>query len=307
MEYTYVDTEAASALNKLKRKVPFGWDLNVYKGCAHACAYCYALYSHPNLIGTKPSADDAATFSHTIHVKTNIVERLARELAASSWKREVVNIGGVTDTYQPCEASYRIMPDILRLLIKYKTPAIISTKSILVLRDYDLIDELSRITYVNVAATVTTMDESVRAIIEPGAAPSRARIEMLREFRKTNASVGLHDMPIIPYLTDSRENLDALYAAAHDAGVHYVLPGALYLRGRTKPAFLSAMDAAYPEVGSHLRELYRAGSAGEDYKNGLYKIVNALRSKYGLSSSWSAPMKEKLPPPERPLQQELFL
>lgn len=307
MEYSYVENEAASALNKLKRKIPFGWDLNVYKGCAHACAYCYALYSHPDLVGTKPSPDDAETFSHTIHVKTNIVERLERELSAPGWKREVVNIGGVTDTYQPCEAARRLMPDVLRLLIKYKTPAIISTKSVLALRDFDLIDELSRITYVNVAATVTTMDEAVRAVIEPGAAPSRARFDMLKEFRKTNASVGLHDMPIVPYLTDSRENLDALYSAARDAGVHYVLPGALYLRGRTKPAFLSAMDAAFPETGARLRDLYRSGSAGEAYKNGLYCVVNELRSKYGLSSSWSAQMKEKLPPPEKTLQQELFL
>lgn len=307
MECTFVETKAASALNKLKRKTPFGWDLNIYKGCAHGCAYCYALYSHPDLVGTKPSPLDAETFSRTIHVKTNIVERLERELAAPSWKREVVNIGGVTDSYQPCEASRHLMPDILRLLIKYKTPAIISTKSVLVLRDFDLIDELSRITYINVASTVTTMDESVRAVIEPGAAPSASRIAMLKEFRKTNASVGLHDMPIIPYITDSRENLDALYAAAHDAGVHYVLPGALYLRGRTKPAFLAAMDASYPEVGAKLRALFLSGSAGEDYKNGLYRIVNELRAKYGLSSSWSAPMKEKLPPPAKPLQQDLFI
>ena len=86
------------------------------------------------------------------------MDELEKELRSPDWKREVINLGGVTDSYQPAEADYQLMPEILRLLIKYRTPAIISTKSKLVLRDYDLIDQLSRITYINIAATVTTID-----------------------------------------------------------------------------------------------------------------------------------------------------
>lgn len=309
MEYRLQKENAASALHKLKRKIPYGWDLNAYKGCAHGCVYCYALYSHPEIISPRtdiPPTTDAEIFSKHIHVKTNIVEHLERELSAPGWKREIVNLGGVTDSYQPAEDSCRLMPEILRLLIKYKTPAIVSTKSALILRDFDLIDELSRITYINVAATITTMDETIRRAIEPGGAPSLARFAVLKEFRKTNASVGLHVMPIIPYLTDSRENLDALFSAANDASVHYVLPGTLYLRGKTKPAFFAAMEKSFPEIGACIRNLYRTGGAGEEYKNGLYATVNELRAKYGLSSSWSAPMKEKLAAPPRDPQQELF-
>ena len=91
------------------------------------------------------------------------------------------------------------MPDILKVFIKYKTPIIISSKSDLILRYYDLIDALSQITYVNIAATITTVDEGIRKKLEPGGVSSVRRFEMLREFRKTNASIGVHMMPIVPY------------------------------------------------------------------------------------------------------------
>lgn len=275
-----------SALHELGRRVPYHWDLNLYRGCEHGCRYCYAMYSHRYL-------DTEDYFGH-IYAKTDILEALERELSSPSWKREVVNIGGVTDSYQPAEAHYRLMPEVLRLLIRYKTPAIISTKSELVLRDYDLIDQLSRITYVNVAATVTTMDESVRSLLEPGAAPSLRRFEMLAQFRKTNASTGLHVMPIIPYLTDSYENIDALFAAARESRVHYCLPGTLYLRGQTRKVFFRFIDQHYPHLSAPLHDLYKTGGAPKGYKDALYQMVGERRAHYGLTGSYAKPMKEKM-------------
>lgn len=285
-DYKLTEIQCESALNKLKRKVPFGWDLNIYRGCSHGCNYCYAIYSHQYL--------NSDGFYDDIYVKTNIVEQLEKELSAPSWKREVVNIGGVTDSYQKAEENYRFMPQILRLLIKYKTPAIISTKSTLVLRDFDLIDELSRITYINIAATITTMDEAVRRKIEPGSAPSAERFAMLKEFRKTNASIGLHVMPIIPYITDNRENLEALCVNARDCGADYLLPGTLYLRGATREVFFKSMGANFPEEYPKLHVMYKTGAASKEYKDHLYEMVNELRSQYGISSSYSKPMKEKM-------------
>ncbi len=113
-------------------------------------------------------------------MKNNIAEKLEKELQAPGWKGDVINIGGVTDSYQPAEAEYRLMPQILKLLTKYKNPAIISTKSDLVLRDYDLIDELSRLTYINIAATITTVDEAVREKTEPKAATTAKRFSLLK-------------------------------------------------------------------------------------------------------------------------------
>lgn len=208
-ELKYTEISCETAMNKLKRRMPYSWDLNIYRGCEHGCKYCYAMYSNEYL--------DSEDYFGDIFVKTNIVEQLEKQLSSPKWKREIVNIGGVTDSYQTAEEHYRLMPDILKLLIKYKTPAIISTKSDLILRDYDLIDELSKITYINVAATITTMDESIRKLIEPGGVEAAKCFNMLKTFRKTNASVGLHVMPIIPYLTDSFENFDLLFSMAQDS------------------------------------------------------------------------------------------
>jgi DNA repair photolyase len=275
-----------SALNKLKRKIPFGWDLNIYRGCSHACNYCYAIYSHQYL--------NSDGFYDDIFVKTNIVEQMEKELSSPSWKREVINIGGVTDSYQKAEERYRFMPQILKLLIKYRTPAIISTKSTLVLRDYDLIDELSRVTYINIAASITTMDENVRKKIEPGGAPSTERFAMLKEFRKTNASIGLHVMPIIPYITDSRENMEALCVNARECGADYMLPGTLYLRGVTRNVFFESIRKKFPEEYIKLQAMYKTGAASKEYKDHLYEMVNELRKQYGISSSYAKPMKEKM-------------
>lgn len=282
----YIPITCESALNKLRRKIPYGWDLNIYRGCEHGCKYCYAIYSHDYL-------KDGRFFEH-VYVKNNILEHLEKELRSPFWKREIVNIGGVTDSYQPAEATYQLMPEILKLLIRYKTPAIISTKSDLILRDYDLIDELSRITYVNVAATIITADEDIRHHIEPNGCASSRRFVVLKEFRKTNASTGLHMMPIIPFLTDSAENIESLFAQAKDAGVYYVLPGCLYLRGKTRPYFFNFIQSVFPGLYEELSNLYKTGGAGKNYKNELYGRVNFLRNKYGLSNSYSAPIKAKL-------------
>lgn len=287
MKHTmYREVQCKVALNPLKRRMPYRWDLNIYRGCAHGCKYCYAIYSHDYL--------NSKNYFEEIYVKTNIVEVLEKELGHPGWKREIINIGGVTDSYQPAEKSYELMPAILKLLITHKNPAIISTKSDLVLRDYDLIDELSKLTYVNIAATITTMDDPLRQHIEPGSVQSEQRFAMLQEFRKTNASVGLHVMPIIPYLTDSFKNIDLLLTQAKSADVHYVLPGTLYLRGKTRTVFFDFIRQEFPDLFKPLSELYKTGGAGKAYKDSLYKIVNKLRDQYSLSSSYSKPMKEKL-------------
>lgn len=285
-ECQYIPISCSSALNKLRRKIPYGWDLNIYRGCEHGCKYCYAIYSHDYL-------GDGNFFSR-VYAKENILAYLEKELRSPTWKREIVNIGGVTDSYQPIEKEYQFMPEILKLLIKYKTPAIISTKSDLILRDYDLIDQLSRITYINIAATITTMDESVREKLEPGGYASLQRFAFLKEFRKTNASIGLHVMPIIPFLTDSEENFESLFTHARESNVHYVLPGTLYLRGKTRPYFFHFIEKEYPQIYRQITELYKKGGAGKEYKDVLYERVNRLRKKYNLSGNYSTVMKEKM-------------
>lgn len=285
-EIKYIPITCTEAANKLKRRLPYSWDLNIYRGCRHGCQYCYAQYTHKYLGSEK--------FDSDIYVKTNIAEALERQLAAPGWQREIVNLGGVTDNYQPAEAEYKLMPEVLRLLIKYKTPAIISTKSDLILRDYDLIDELSRVAYVNVAASIITVDEDLRAKLEPGSATTAARFDVLTAFAKTNATSGLHVMPIIPYFTDSYENFDEMFGRAKEADVTYALPGTLYLRGQARNVFMQFVREQFPQKYEAFAALYKTGGAGKEYKEGLYRTVNELRDKHGLARGYAAPMKQKM-------------
>lgn len=273
----YQEISCKSALNRIdSRHLPFHWDLNIYRGCAHHCQYCYALYSHKYMEDNR--------FFDTIYVKRNVAERLALELAKPSWKREVINIGGITDSYQPIEAKQQLMPDILRLLIQYRTPCTISTKSDLILRDFDLLDRLSHVADVNVAATITTLDEDLRQKLEPGGVPSTRRFEVLKAFEKTKVSAGVHMMPIVPRLTDSTENLNAIYASGKAAGVDYILPGLLYLKSSTRQNFLAFIHREFPQHMDSFLLLYGRGGLDKEYKQSFYKKLHRIKVRYGVPS-----------------------
>lgn len=276
MRYEAIHTK--SALHRIAGGIPYSYDLNVYRGCQHGCRYCFAQYSHSYL-------KDPDFFS-TVYVKTNIAERLEQELSNPRWKREMVNLGGVTDSYQKAEETFRLMPDIWRLLIRYRTPACISTKSDLILRDFDLIAELSRVAYVGVAATVTAMDEAVQRELEPGAVSTRRRLEMLKTFSAAGIPTGLHAMPLVPHFTDSAENIDALCRAAKQAEVRYALFCGMKLTGKTCTQFFSFLERCHPELVGAFSKLYRTGHLDRDYKRALHEKIDAAMQQYGLSSNY---------------------
>ena len=277
------------ACNRIKGRMPYQWDLNVYRGCTHGCHYCFAQYSHDYLGGD---------YFHDVYVKTNIVERLEKQLRQSSWKKEIINLGGVTDNYQPAEKIYQLMPEIWKILIHYKNPVIVSTKSDLILRDFDLIDELARYTYVNVASTITSVDEAIRQKLEPGGAPYQKRFQMLQAFSKTNASTGLHVMPVIPLLTDSMEGLFQLFMAGKEAGVKYVLPQPLNLRGRTRQHFFSFLEKEYPQLTVPLLKLYQTGYLQKDYRKMLADNINTVARQAGISRNYMSLIQQRLKQPD---------
>jgi len=154
------------------------------------------MYSHSYLEKEGKSSsegEEGSGFFQRIYVKTNIAEVLEKQLGSRSWKKEVINIGGVCDSYQPAEAKYGLMRDVLALMIEYKNPVTLSTKSDLVLRDYDLFSELAELTCVNIAVTVTTMDEKLSSLLEPLASSPEKRFSVLRAFKDTAATTGLYD------------------------------------------------------------------------------------------------------------------
>lgn len=281
----YREIQCSAACNRVRGRFPYHWDLNIYRGCAHRCQYCFALYSHQYM-----ESDD---FYGDIFVKTNIAERLERQLKSRSWDRQVINLGGVTDNYQPAEEQYRIMPELLKLLIRFENPAIISTKSDLILRDYDLIDQLSRVAYVNIAATVTTMDEDIRSVLEPGGVSSSRRFQVLKEFRKTNASTGVHMMPIIPYITSTSENLEAVFSETEQKDIHYLITSNLNLKGPTRAVFFKFVREEFPQYEQSLTKLFSYGKEYKDYKKELFQRISEVRAKYQVKADFGSIIKEK--------------
>ncbi len=272
----YNEITCKTACHKIDGFLPYEWDLNIYRGCGHHCKYCFALYSHKYM--------NSPDFFDEIFVKTNIAESLEKQLRSRTWKREVINLGGVTDSYQPAEEKYKLMPEILKVLIKYKTPVTISTKSKLILRDYDLIDELSKVTSVNIACTITTVNETVRELIEPNTATAIEKFNVLKEFSKTNASIGLHSMPVIPHLTDSFYNISALFAKAQECGVNYIITDLLNLRGQTRIVFFEFIKAKLPHLYNKISSLYKTSFVDKNYRENFKQMASKIRIQYPLKN-----------------------
>lgn len=274
----YQRIQAKSALNKLNsRYLPYDYDLNVYRGCSHHCQYCYALYSHRYL--------EKQEFFNQIYIKENILEALERDLSKKSWHRQAINLGGVTDSYQSIEATEKLMPGILKLLIKYQNPVIISTKSDLILRDFDLFLELAKVADVRLACSITTFDETIRRKIEPCSPTALARLEVLKKFKAANLErlkVGVLMMPILPLLTDSEENLKDIFSKVSSIDIDYILPGLLNLRGQTREHFLNFIKVTFPEKYAAYLDIYQTAFVKKEYRENFYQKINQLRREYQL-------------------------
>lgn len=278
--------QCKQAFRKLKKHIgPYQYDMNIYRGCAHRCSYCYALYSQRYM--------QKEDFYHDIFVKENIADVLQQQLASPHWNKEIISIGTVCDSYQPIEADLQMMRKVLPLFIRYRTPIIISTKSDLILRDLDLIKELAEVTYVNIAATITTMDEDKAAIMEAGAVSPARRAEMLRIFHEeTKASVGMHVMPILPYLSDDDQSFHQLFACAKEIGVDYALFGPLNLIGDTRTSFFGMLQQHYPHLVVPYQQLFRSGRLDKTYLSSMYQRLHPLRKQYGISGDYMKKARE---------------
>lgn len=280
-----IELDNKTALNKVEGGFPYKWDLNIYRGCNHACKYCYAIYSHSYL--------NDANYFETIYYKKNILSCLEKELSNPKRKIEVVNIGGVCDSYQKVEEKLKIMPEVLKILIKYKTPIIISTKSDLILRDIDLINELSKTTYVNIAFTITTVDEDIRKWLEPNTSLPIARFKAAKKIKKeTNASVGIHIMPIIAHVNDNPYSLNKIYEMASKINANYVLPSTIHLVGQTRKYFLDELKKYDYNKYKKFTETFYDKDLKKAYKIKLYTYINTLKKKHNVSGDYMKGIKE---------------
>jgi len=266
-----------------RKGLPYGTDLNIYSGCSHGCIYCYARANYAARRGVPYTDFQISLLRH------GIVKALDMELYNLSKEMKgmpAVNIGGSCDSYQPPESINAAMRDILALLIKYKVPAILSTKSSLIIRDLDLIDSLASAAHVNVSITITSESNTVSSKIEPGASPPADRIAALKELSRTRAFTGLHYFPVIPFIGDNLNTVEALTAAASDSGCSYIMLGFLYLRGNIRQMFMEGIRAQFPDLAAGFQELYRKGSADQQYKTNFYRMFYSISDRKNLCTDY---------------------
>jgi DNA repair photolyase len=188
----YQEVRCRSALNPVKG-MPFKWTLNPYRGCTHGCHYCYARRYHAQF---ELDADDA--FASVIVVKTNLVDVLRRELERPRWKRELVALGAATDCYQPIEGHYRLTRGVLEAFCEFRNPAGLVTKGPMIVRDKDVLKDLSARAECSVYISVPCVDEDVWRSLEPGTAHPLQRLRAVRELVDAGVRTGVLMNPIVP-------------------------------------------------------------------------------------------------------------
>ena len=275
---TYIETPCRSAINRVNG-MPFRWSLNPYRGCAHACHYCYARATHA-YFGMNADED----FETKIIVKVNMPEVLRKELARKTWQRERVALGTATDPYQPCEGRYRVTRGCLEALRDGATPVSIVTKSTLVLRDRDVLIDLAQLPGTRVNFTITTLDASLSRLIEPGTPPPTQRLKVMRQLTEAGIPCGVYLAPVLPGLTDSEAAIAAVAEAArgaHGATAHW--GGVLRLAPLVKEHYFDFVGNAFPELLSRYQRAYPRSDAPREYRDRLDERITSVRQRFGFA------------------------
>jgi DNA repair photolyase len=239
-----------SALNRV-RGMPFKWSLNPYMGCAHRCTFCYVRHFEQR--ADRPSDD---RYGSSIRVKTNVAEILRRELTRPSWRREQVSIGAATDPYQPAEGRFRLTRACLVELAEAWTPFSIITRGPLVVRDVDVLQDAAARAEVGVYFSIPTLDERVWRTTEPGTAPPRSRLRAIKRLAEAGIDVGVGMAPILPGLSDRKEQLEEVVREARAAGARGIWANVVYLRPGTREHFLEALARDWPEHVERYEQLF---------------------------------------------------
>ncbi|MEP6640524.1 MAG: radical SAM protein, partial [Gaiellales bacterium] len=243
LDVEYLHVRAKRITNRVPEasRMPFKYTINAYRGCAHACTYCFARPTHVYL-----GMDAGADFERRIVVKVNAVERLRAELRDPRWGGEHIAMGTNTDPYQPAEGRYRLTRGIVEALIEARNPFSILTKSTLILRDIDLLAEAARLGLVRANLSIGTLDEAAWRATEPGTPPPRRRIEAVSRLVAAGVPCGVLVAPVLPGISDAPEQLEAVVRAACEAGADAVAPILLHLRPGVRELFEPWLEAERP-------------------------------------------------------------
>ncbi|MET0453373.1 MAG: Rv2578c family radical SAM protein [Mycobacterium sp.] len=291
---TFHEILCKSALNKVPNaaNLPFKFTVNGYRGCSHACRYCFARPTHEYL-----EFDSGNDFDTQVVVKTNVAEVLRRELFRRSWSRETVALGTNTDPYQRAEGRYALMPGIIGALADSGTPFSILTKGTLLRRDLPLIVEASRHVEVSVSVSLAVADAALHEDVEPGTPTPRARLQLIRAIHDAGLNCHVMVAPVLPFLTDSVDHLDGLLGEIASAGARSATVFGLHLRGSTRGWFMAWLARSHPELMPRYRELYGRGAyLPQSYRDMLRERAAPLLVRHRLSGDQRS-FRASAPPP----------
>ncbi|MEZ5294666.1 MAG: radical SAM protein [Vicinamibacterales bacterium] len=271
---TYQHVRCRSALNRARGMPFFKWTLNPYRGCTHGCHYCFArkYQSHLEL-----GAGDE--FASVIFVKANVADVLRRELSAWSRPPEQVAIGTATDPYQPIEGTYGITRRCLEALRDHPLPFGIVTKGPMVVRDADLLTDLSRVTTCSVHVSVPSMDHDAWQRLEPGTAPPLQRLRAVRTLVDAGIRCGVMMAPLVPGVTTKPALVEATIKAAADHGASSIGAMVLHLEGGARAHFLRVLAAEYPHLVDGYERLFAGKYAPASYTDEIARVVGLLKAR----------------------------
>jgi len=257
MGINFHEVRARSALNHVPGgRYGFSYTVNPFRGCTHACVFCFARRTHTYL-----DFDAGRDFEREIVVKVNVPELLRAELARPGWKRDLVALGTNTDPYQWAESRYRFMPEILAALERAETPVSVLTKSSLVLRDIDLFERMAERLPVSVNLSVPTLDEKAWRATEPHTPSPAARLDAVAALRARGIDSGVLIAPLMPGINDDPDQVQPIVDRAREAGATFLGGVALHLRDEVRDIFFAWLEAKRPDLLPRYEQLYANGRA----------------------------------------------
>jgi DNA repair photolyase len=277
---TFYEVQARSIVNRVPAasRMSFNWTINPYRGCQHACSYCFARNTHTYL-----DLDSGQDFNSKVIVKVNAPELLRRKLASRTWQGEHIAMGTNVDCYQRAEGRYQLMQGIITALTEAANPFSILTKGTLILRDIDLLAAAAEVTDVGLNVSAGFTDKELWRSVEPGTPAPARRLEACAALNDRGLPCGVLMGPVLPLLTDSPAQLDATVRQIAEAGAIHVVPIVLHLRPGAREWYLSWLRSAHPDLVEGYDELYGSRSyVPKAYQDKITGQVRELARKYGI-------------------------
>jgi DNA repair photolyase len=279
-EVEYFTLPVRSLLNRCTGvRMPFTWTINPYRGCEFACKYCYARYTHEFM-----EMRNGEEFEQKIYVKQHAADLLRHELRHVKPGEEIA-IGTATDPYQPAEKRYEVTRGILEEFAKHEGLELgLITKSNLVLRDADLLRQISRKNKLSVTLTVTTLNADLARILEPRAPRPDLRMKAVRDLTLEGIRAGVSCSPVLPGITDAPRDLEAVVRATAEAGGEYIFANPLFLKPCSAAIFLPFLEEQFPHLARSYRLRYKDSAfLPQAYKRRISQLMTSLREKYRIS------------------------